>query len=289
MNLFTQIFFAPDISQIIKNIFNEELIEKIINQSINVVIIIFLMFITIKFGNSIIKKFVQRQIDSKLSFTMDQQKAMTIGEVLKSLLKYVVYFIGIGVMLSSLITNIPTGLVTAGGFAIGIGAQSLVKDLINGFFILFEDQFGVGDHVTIGRFTGIVETIGIRNTSIRDFTGDLHLLSNGTILEVTNHSRGNISFIVDVEIAYEENVEDALKVIERACRKFEESNEEDVMEPTEVLGVTVLGASGVTIRVLGKSKPLRQWAMERELRKEIKIALDNDGIEIPYPKTQIIK
>lgn len=289
MNLFTQIFFAPDISQIIKNIFNEELIEKIINQSINVVIIIFLMFITIKFGNSIIKKFVQRQIDSKLSFSMDQQKAMTIGEVLKSLLKYVVYFIGIGVMLSSLITNVPAGLVTAGGFAIGIGAQSLVKDLINGFFILFEDQFGVGDHVTIGRFTGIVETIGIRNTSIRDFTGDLHLLSNGTILEVTNHSRGNISFFVDVEIAYEENVEGALKVIERTCKRFEESNSEDVMEPIQVLGVTALGASGISIRVLGKARPLKQWAMERELRKEIKISLDSEGIEIPYPKTQIIK
>lgn len=289
MNLFTQIFFAPDISQIIKNIFNEELIEKIINQSINVVIIIFLMFITIKFGNSIIKKFVQRQIDSKLSFSMDQQKAMTIGEVLKSLLKYVVYFIGIGVMLSSLITNVPAGLVTAGGFAVGIGAQSLVKDLINGFFILFEDQFGVGDHVTIGRFTGIVETIGIRNTGIRDFTGDLHLLSNGTILEVTNHSRGNISFFVDVEIAYEENVEDALKVIERTCKRFEEANDEDVMEPIQVLGVTALAASGVSIRVLGKARPLKQWAMERELRKEIKISLDSEGIEIPYPKTQIIK
>ena len=82
--------------------------------------------------------------------------------------------------------------------AIGIGAQSLVKDLINGFFILFEDQYGIGDHVTIGQFEGIVESLGIRTTVLRDFTGDLHLIPKGTVLEVTNHSRGDIRFIVDV-------------------------------------------------------------------------------------------
>lgn len=278
-----------DIIKILQNMINEDFIEKLISQSIKIVVICLLIFIFIKLGNSIIDKFVQRQIKSKLSFSMNPQKAITIGEVLKSVIKYVVYIIGIGTIFSEVFTKVPSGLMAAGGFAIGIGAQSLVKDFINGFFILFEDQFGVGDHVTIGQFTGIVETIGIRNTGIRAFTGDLHLLSNGSILQVTNHSRGNISFIVDVDIAYEEDIDNAIKVITEAVNIFEKENQENVKEPVQVLGVTALAASGVTIRVLGKAKPLTQWAMERELRKDIKVALDKAKIEIPYPKTQIIK
>lgn len=289
MRLFAMLANAPSMTRIINDMFNNDFIEKIISKSIQVFIIGFVMLVTIKFGNKIINKFVDRQIKSKLSFSMNPQKATTIGEVLKSVLKYVVYTIGIGMILGSLFTNIPSGLVAAGGFAIGIGAQSLVKDFINGFFILFEDQYGVGDHVTIGNFTGIIETIGIRNTGIRAFTGDLHLISNGNIVEVTNHSRGNISFVVDVDIAYEEDIDNALSVIGKAASAFEKANQEDVAESIQVLGVTALAASSVTIRVVGKAKPLKQWAMERELRKEIKVALDNANIEIPYPKTQILK
>lgn len=289
MNLFNQASVSIDIVEIIKNMFSEKFIENTISKSIQITIIVILMFISIKIGNKIINKFVKRQIQSKLSFSMNPQKAITIGEVLKSVLKYVVYIIGTGTIFSEVFTKIPSGVVAAGGFAIGIGAQSLVKDFINGFFILFEDQFGVGDHVTIGQFTGIVETIGIRNTGIRAFTGDLNLISNGNILEVTNHSRGNISFIVDVDIAYEEDIDNAVRVIEAVAKDFEESHKEDVVEPIQVLGVTALAASSVTIRVLGKAKPLSQWAMERELRKAIKIELDKQNIEIPYPKTQIIK
>ena len=159
-------------------------------------------------------------------------------------------------MLYDILAKIPVALVSAGGFAIGLGAQSLVKDLINGFFVLFEDQYGVGDHVTIGQFEGIVESIGIRTTVLRDFTGDLHLIPNGSVLEVTNHSRGDIRFIVDVEIAYEENVDKAIEVIKRTSDLFEEKHKD---------------------KLRGK-----------ELRKDIKIALDEAGIEIPYPKTTII-
>ncbi|WP_305084228.1 mechanosensitive ion channel family protein, partial [uncultured Clostridium sp.] len=214
--------------------------------------------------------------------------ALTIGEVLKSVLKYTVYIIGIGSMLYDILAKIPVALVSAGGFAIGLGAQSLVKDIINGFFILFEDQYGVGDHVTIGQYSGIVESIGIRTTILRDFTGDLHLVPNGSVLEVTNHSRGDIRFIVDVEIAYEENVDSAIEVIKKTNELFEEKHKSKLRGEIEVLGVLSLNASGITIRIIGRAEPLSQWEMERELRKDIKLALDREGIEIPYPKTQII-
>ena len=263
-------------------------LDAVVEKIISVIFISILMYFSIKIGNKLIKKFVDRQVASKKSFSLEPQKALTIGEVLKSVLKYTVYIIGIGSMLYDILAKIPVALASAGGFAIGLGAQSLVKDIINGFFVLFEDQYGVGDHVTIGQFSGIVESIGIRTTVLRDFTGDLHLIPNGSVLEVTNHSRGDIRFIVDVEIAYEENIDAAIEVIKKANTQFEEKYEDKLRGEIDVLGVLSLNASGVTIRVVGRAEPLSQWEMERELRKEIKIALDEAGIEIPYPKTAII-
>ncbi|MGL5353677.1 MAG: mechanosensitive ion channel family protein [Clostridium sp.] len=261
--------------------------ENIIEKILKIVVIIFIMWLCIKIGDYLINKFVEKQRKSKLSFSMNEQKAVTIAYVLKSALKYAVYFSGIATIIFSNF-KVSGEVLAAGGFAIGIGAQSLVKDLINGFFILFEDQYGVGDHITVGVYEGIVEGIGVRTTTLRDFSGDVHTITNGAILNVTNHSRGDIRFIVDVEIAYEENVENALNLIKKVCVNFEEINNENLRGSIEVLGVIALNASGVSIRVIGRAVPLQQWAMERELRKSIKLALDSEGIEIPYPKTQII-
>ena len=263
-------------------------LDAIVQKIISIIFISIIMYFSIRIGNKLIKKFVDRQVASKTSFSLEPQKALTIGEVLKSVLKYTVYIIGIGSMLYDILAKIPVALASAGGFAIGLGAQSLVKDLINGFFVLFEDQYGVGDHVTIGQFSGIVESIGISTTVLRDFTGDLHLIPNGSVLEVTNHSRGDIRFIVDVQIAYEENIDAAIEVIKKTSTLFEEKHQDKLRSEIDVLGVLSLNASGVTLRVVGRSEPLSQWEMERELRKDIKIALDEAGIEIPYPKNAII-
>ena len=262
-------------------------IEKLVNKSLIIISIFLLMYLSIKIGNYLIKKFVERQIKSNTKLSLDSQRAKTLGEVLKSVLKYAVYFIGIASIISTLFNGMSFTFASMGGLAVGFGAQSLIKDLINGFFILFEDQFGVGDHITVGSFSGIVESIGIRTTIIKDFTGDIHSIPNGSIIEVTNHSRGNIRFIVDVDIAYEENIDNAISIIKEVCSDFEQGNE-NIKEPIEVLGVNALNASSVTIRVIGKSKPLKQWEMERELRKLIKLRLDKEGIEIPYPKTQLV-
>lgn len=263
-------------------------IENSFNMILRIVIILITINLIIKIGNKIINKFVDKQVKSKLSFSLDPQKAITIGEVLKSVLKYTVYLVGVALMFYDVFAKIPVALASAGGFAIGLGAQSLVKDLINGFFLLFEDQYGVGDHVTISNFTGIVESMGIRTTVLRDFTGDLHLIPNGSILEVTNHSRGDIRFIVDVDIAYEENIDQATNVIKTVNESFEEKHKDKLRGNIEVLGVISLNPSGITIRVIGRAQPLSQWEMERELRKEIKEALNKSGIEIPYPKTFIV-
>ncbi len=262
-------------------------LEVFVNKGLKILFLVFLMFILIKIGNYIIKKFVDNQIKSDGRLSMDSQRAKTLGEVMKSVLKYSAYFIGITAMASIIFGGISITFASIGGVALGLGAQSLIKDLINGFFILFENQFGVGDYITIGNFSGIVSSIGIRTTIIKDFNGDIHCITNGSILEVTNHSRSDSSFIVDVNIAYKEDIDNAISVIEKTCEEFKKENEKDIKEPINVLGVVALGASGVTIRVLGKAKPLRQWDMERELRKLIKVTLDKNNIEIPFPTNMI--
>lgn len=262
-------------------------IEFIINKSIKIVIIIALMYLAIRIGNKIINKFVKRQIQSNAKFTLDTQKAKTLGDVLKSGLKYATYFIGVALILTDIFSGVSVAIASVGGVALGFGAQSLVKDVINGFFILFEEHYGIGDYVTIGNNSGIVSTVGIRTTVIKDFSGDVHLIPNGAITQVTNHSKSDSRFIVEVNIAYKENIEKAIEVITEVCKKFKEENE-DVTEPIEVAGITAVSASAITIKVVGKSKPLKQWGLENNLRKEIKIALDKEGIEIPYSKIEII-
>ena len=269
-------------------IINIEDFEMILNKGLKIISIIIIMYLSIKMGKYLIKKAVDKQVKSNAALSLDPQRAKTLGGVMKSILKYSVYFLGITTILSILFGGISFTFASIGGVALGLGAQSLIKDFINGFFILFEDQFGIGDYVTIGNFSGIVQAIGIRTTIIKDFNGDVHSIPNGMISEVTNHSRENTRFIVDVDIAYEEDIDNAINSIKECCEKFQKQNEEFINEPLEVLGVSALAASSVTIRTIGKTKPLTQWKMENELRKAIKITLDKEGIEIPYPKTQLI-
>jgi small conductance mechanosensitive channel len=250
-----------------------------------ILVIVFIMYLAIRIGNSIIDKFVKKQIESEHRFTMDEKKASTIGELLKSILRYTVYFFGIVGILSGLFNGISLTFASIGGVAVGFGAQSIVKDLINGVFILFEDQYAVSDYVTIGQFSGIVESIGIRTTKLRDFSGDIHLIPNGSIVTVTNHSRGNMRVMIDIEIDYEENVDKAIDLINRVCDSYSEDNN-DIIDKPQVVGVTSFSQTGIVIRLSGSAKPMMQWAIERDLRKKIKVEFDKYQIRIPHVAPQ---
>ncbi|MGL5575846.1 MAG: mechanosensitive ion channel family protein, partial [Sarcina sp.] len=154
-------------------------------------------------------------------------------------------------------------------------------------FILFENQYNVGDYITIGKFTGIVQSIEIRSTTLREFSGSYHIIPNGMIDVVTNHSMGNMQIKVEVEIAYNESIDKAKAIIDKVCEEFE-GYSEDITKRPVVVGVTSLGSSGMTIKVLGEVKAMNQWSLEAKLRELIKEALDEAGIEIPYNKLQIL-
>lgn len=260
-------------------------VNDVLWKGIRVIFILVCMYVIIKIGSKLIEKTVSNQ--KNLKFSLDDKKARTLGAVLRSILRYTVYFIGISAIVSSLLGGISLTIASIGGVAIGFGAQSLIKDVINGFFILFEDQYSVGDYITIEGKNGIVESIELRITKLRDFNGDLHIVPNGLIANVTNHSRGNMRVLVDVDIAYEEDAYRAMDVLKNACERFKSSNE-NIIEGPNVLGVAALKDSGVTIRVAGKAKSMTQWECENQLRALIKKTLDDANIEIAYNVTKVI-
>ena len=264
-----------------------ETIASVIFRIIMIVIIFILMMIAIRIANKFIDRMVKNQIDSNHKFSMDEKKAKTIGILLKSLVKYSVYFLGITSMLSIVFGAISWAFASVGGVAVGLGAQSFIKDMINGIFILFEEQYSVGDYVTIDNSKGIVKAIGLRTTELRDFNGDIYIIPNGSIQVIVNHSKGDMRVLVDIGIAYEADIELAISVINEVCSQYNQENP-NITTPIEVLGVTALNDSNVNIRVIGETKPMKQWEAERELMKRIKLEFDKRGIEIPYNKVQVI-
>lgn len=255
---------------------------------LKIIIIIILSKILIRFGSSIIERFFKKQKTSR--FGLNQRKADTLSELLKSILRYVIYFIAIMWIFDSLGFNLTTVIAFTGaaGVAIGFGAQNLVKDIITGFFILFEDQFAVGDYIIIEGMSGIVEVLGLRITKIRDFSGDLHIIPNGSITKVTNKSRGNMRALVEFQIAYEEDIDNAIRVINRVNEEMKK-NFKQIVDGPEVVGITNLGDFGITIRVTAKTLSMEQWGVEVELRKRIINALNLEGIEVPYLKRVVVE
>ncbi|SER00257.1 mechanosensitive ion channel family protein [Piscibacillus halophilus] len=167
------------------------------------------------------------------------------------------------------------------GLAIGFGAQGLVSDIVTGFFILLEKQIDVDDYVTAGGVSGIVEELGLRTTQIRGFDGTLHYVPNRNISNVENHTRGNMRALVDIGIAYDENIDEAISVLQQACDLFRE--DERVKEGPDVIGVQSLGSSDVVLRIIAQTEKMEQFGVERDIRKACKEALDQAEIEIPFP------
>ncbi|MDQ3458610.1 MAG: mechanosensitive ion channel family protein [Deinococcota bacterium] len=220
-------------------------------------------------------------------FERQVARAATIRSVVDSTLQVVVSTLLVIFVLSQLGADIAALLAGVGilGLAISFGAQSLVKDLITGFFILMEDQYGVGDVVTVAGLTGLVEAIGLRITTLRDVEGRVHIIPNGQIDKATVMSKDWSRAVMDIEVAYRTDLEQALAVLRDEAERFAEDPNWQwrILEPPEVLGVEMLGASGIALRCLFKTLPKEQWNTAREFRKRIKARFDAENIEIPFP------
>lgn len=227
----------------------------------------------------------------KVQSERSKQRAQALGTVLRSIATAVIYTMAAIIALAEF--GISLGPLVAGagivGVAIGFGAQTLVQDFLSGIFMLVEDQYGVGDVVDVGEASGVVEEINLRTTRIRDVHGTVWFIPNGEIRRVGNKSQQWARAVLDVEVAYDTDIDQAAAVIKQAADTVwhEQLEHATVLEEPEIWGVEELGASAIAIRLVLKVEPGEQWATSREVRKRVKIALDDAGIEIPFPQRTV--
>lgn len=231
------------------------------------------------------KKLIDRFFDKLLiKGDVTKGRALTLQSLTENVFSYVLIFILVATLFNIFGLSVASLIAGAGivGLAIGFGAQGLVSDVVTGFFLLLEKQLDVNDYVTVGSLDGIVEGVGLRTTQIRSFDGTLNYIPNRDITTVSNHSRGNMRALIDIGISYDENIDEAVRVIQTACDQVA-AEELTIVEGPDVIGVQAFGASDITLRVIAKAQSGEQWAVERKLRKAIKEALDAKSIEIPFP------
>jgi small-conductance mechanosensitive channel len=231
---------------------------------------------------AILSKTIKRIAEEKDRMKFNPRRTTTIMRLMGNIVNYAIGFIALLMILD--VFHVPFGPMLAGagvvGLAIGFGAQSLVKDIITGFFIIFEDQFAVGDIIQTGSFKGTVEEIGLRVTRIKSWTGEIHIIPNGSILQVTNFSINNSIAVVDISVAYEMDIDKATKIIKETVDQIKLINENILNEP-EVLGIQSVASSEVIVRVTCECKPNQQHGVARQMNAAIKKSFDTNGIEIP--------
>lgn len=260
------------------------LVDHVLIPASQIALIIFLTWLALRYLGQV--------IDRLLNLSRFQEKrGATLGRLIKSAARYVIYFIAAIAILEKLEIPVTSILAGAGivGLAVGFGAQSLVKDVISGFFIIFEGQMEVGDYVQInGDVTGTVEEIGLRVTKIREFNQRLHYFSNGEISRVTNYNRDQMRPLVAVTVPFETDQELVQKTLNQVNEDLGRRLAPFVIEPFSIYGITNIGKDGVEYTITAVVTPEEYWSTEREMRKSIIRAFNLKGIEIAYPH-QIMK
>lgn len=241
----------------------------------------------------LIERFIDDLFKSALSHqTSDniKKRGATIAPLLKSTAKYLIWFLGIYLVLKEIGVDVTPIVAGAGIFAlaVGFGAQNLVKDIVAGFFIIFEDQYNVGDYVTVEGISGTIEEISIRITKIRDLTGTLHIIPNGAITRTSNFSKDFSISRFEISVAYESDFDKAIKVIEKTASELCMDWNLFIIEPTKVLGIVNLGESDVVIRTQTKLAVGKKVDFECELRKRLLKSFRENGVEIPYKRMVVI-
>ena len=230
-------------------------------------------------------------LESQKSSQRQSQRADTLSEVARSLTTFTVWVLALFVILAVLDVDASAIFAGAGflGLGLGFGAQQLISDFTSGFFMLAEDQYGVGDFIDLGEAKGTVEQVSLRTTSLRDVDGTLWFVPNGEVRRVGNMSQHWSRAVIDVDVAYDTDVAKARSVILDTAKSLAEEDQwaDKVLSEPEVWGVENLGPDAISVRLVLKTRPLQQFVVARELRERIKTALSEAGIEIPFPQRTV--
>jgi small conductance mechanosensitive channel len=261
---------------------------------IRVIVIIAIAVAVYLICRPIIRSVIKRIVSNRMAGedeTDIQQRTDTLSSVLVKIAGIMILLIAVITILPEFGVNI-TSLIAAigiGGLAIAFAAQSLVRDFIAGFFILLEDQYSIGDVVSIAGVAGVVEDIALRRTIIRDIDGNVHSVPNGKVELSTNMTRKYSRVNLNVSVGYGENLKHVIDTINKICQEMAKDPQwkDDFITTPSVLRVDKLGDSGIDIKIMGDTKPAKQWAIMGELRLRLKDTFDSEGIEIPWPHTKV--
>ena len=239
----------------------------------------------------VVKQAVHGVLPDRVSLVATErrrQRAEAMGSLFKSIVTGLLVAVFGTMMLSEVGIDIAPIIASAGivGIALGFGAQSLVKDFLSGVFMIMEDQFGVGDQVDLGEAIGTVEAVTLRITRVRDVNGTVWYVPNGQIMRVGNQSQNWARTVLDISVAYSEDLARVRRVLGEVAHDLWEDDDfkGQVIEEPSVWGVQDLAIDGVTVRVVLKTTPGEQWAVAREMRQRIKARFDHEGIEMPFPQ-----
>lgn len=286
MYLLTSVATAQDIGALqkaLENVWNklksQELWDEVLLASIKILLILVVSWIVVVIGKRIIANIFKLRMKAPLQHSERRQK--TILRLLQSVLSYIVYFSAIIGVLSSLNINVAGLLAGAGiaGLAIGFGAQSLVKDIISGFFIIFEDQFGVGDYIKLNAAEGSVMEIGLRTTKIQGETGEIHIIPNGSIGNVVNYSLNNTLATIDFVVPVAANLREVENAVNNYLKGLSNTYEELSNDPV-ILGVQSFTPDNVTLRIQIETVSMEDAKVSRLIRKDLLELLDKYGVKI---------
>jgi small conductance mechanosensitive channel len=271
-----------------------ELIERwgewAMSSGIRVVLVSTVMLLLLAITRQVLKR-LRRLYEGALPSPAQRRRADTLTYVLRDVARVFILAVGTMMILSEIGIDLKPLLAAAGlgGLAIGFGAQSLVKDVIAGFFILLEDSISVGDVVEVAGVSGVVEEVKLRTITLRDVSGSVHVVPNGIVDRVKNMTKDYSYFVFDIGVAYREDVDRVMAVLLEiaADLRSDPLYAADILEPLDMLGVDRFDDSAVIVRCRLKTLPGQQWRIGREMNRRIKKTFDAKGIEIPFPHRTI--
>ena len=268
----------------------------LINEGPGLIILMVLFFLAFKILGFSIRRLNKAMTHRAIKQEEDDsgeavKRINTLTEITHSVIKIVLWIVLIMMVLQKLQINIAPILASAGivGLAIGFGAQEMVRDFISGFFMLLENQIRTGDVVIINGTGGLVEEIALRTTTLRDFSGVVHVFPNGKISTISNMTKDWSAMVFDIGVAYKENTQQVIDIMKDVGDALKADPEfgEQIIEPIEVFGLDKFADSAIIIKARIKTKPIQQWTIGREYRKRLKEAFDQQNIEIPFPHTTV--
>lgn len=268
-------------------------ISALVTSAIKVVLIIVVAFALIW----ILKRIIHRIITARMPRIREESteqlasRADTLSKVVTQVISFIIWIVAAMMILSALGVNIAPILAAVGlaGLAIGFAAQNIIRDYFHGFFIIMEDWFRIGEVAAFAGVSGVIDSMSLRRTVLRDVSGTMHVIPNSKIEIASNMARDWARINLNIAVAYKENLDRVIEVINDVCRKLKEDNAwgSDLISTPEVVRVDNLGDSGIEIKILGDTKPMRQFALTGELRKRLKDRFDQENIEMPWPHSKV--